>query len=245
MLNPPIYYLDALQGILESLHTAGLYLEMPFFVEKLNKLNNREYTGEFKMKIQGLMYFYQLIRLMNTGKFDEAYKLFTLHFDELYKKMSLLKLDSQIKLYLYTSILYLCRQDLANARKYMKKIFASGKIYASLPSFKIARLFNLILQAEGGNYEWLENEVNSLKRNIQFEKQIYNTEKLIFRFVLSFPLPSYSKGREKLWSQFQKEIPLIRNNKYERQLLKSFDFLSWIESKLTKRPFAEVLQEKE
>ena len=31
ILNPPIYYLSALKGILDSLHLAGLYQEMPFF----------------------------------------------------------------------------------------------------------------------------------------------------------------------------------------------------------------------
>lgn len=245
MLNPPIYYLDALQGILESLHTAGLYNEMPFFIEKLEKLSKNEYTTEFKMEIQWLIYIYQLISLLNTGKFDEAYRLFTLHSGELYKKVSLLKLDSQIKLHLYTSILHLCRQDLTTSRQHIKKVFASGKLYASLPSFKIVRLFNLILQAELGNYEWLTNEISSIKRNIQFEKQTGNTEKLIFRFVLSYPLPSYQQAREKLWLHYQKEIAKIRANKYERQLLKTFDFLAWMESKLTKRPLEEVLQEKE
>ena len=44
--------------------------------------------------------------------------------------------------------------------------------------------------------------------------------------------------------QFQKEITKIRQDKYEKQLLKTFDILSWIESKLTDRAFAEILVER-
>ena len=50
--------------------------------------------------------------------------------------------------------------------------------------------------------------------------------------------------QNKLWAHYQKDISKIKQDKYERHLLKTFDFLSWIESKLTNRPFAEILQEK-
>jgi len=112
-----------------------------------------------------------------------------------------------------------------------------------LPSYKTARLINLLILAELGDYSFFENEINSIKRNIHYEKHIYRTEKLLFRFVMSYPLPSYQKAQNKLWMQFQKEIVKIREDKYEKQLLKTFDILSWIESKLTNRPFAEILKE--
>ena len=45
-------------------------------------------------------------------------------------------------------------------------------------------------------------------------------------------------------SQLEKETVKINRNKYEQQLLTVFDFLSWMESKLTKRKFSEILAEK-
>ncbi|WP_293716178.1 hypothetical protein [uncultured Parabacteroides sp.] len=74
-------------------------------------------------------------------------------------------------------------------------------------------------------------------------EESYQTEELLFRFVMAYPLPAYQKSQSKLWIQFQKEITKIRQDKYEKQLLKSFDILSWIESRLTDKPFAEVLAE--
>ena len=105
-------------------------------------------------------------------------------------------------------------------------------------------LVNLLLQAELGNYDFFENEIISIKRNIRFEKQTYITEKLIFKFIQGYPLPSYEKARNKRWLQYQKDIQKIEQDKYERQLLKTFDVLAWIESKLTQRSLADIFAEK-
>jgi hypothetical protein len=110
-----------------------------------------------------------------------------------------------------------------------------------LPSFRTARLINLLIQAEAGNYDFMENEINSIKRSIRHEKQVYQTEKLVFRFVSLYPLPVYEKTRLRLWKNFQTDFLAISQNKYEHQLLKTFPFFAWIESKLTRRPFAEIL----
>lgn len=58
---------------------------------------------------------------------------------------------------------------------------------------------------------------------------------------MAHPLPIYKKDQEKLWSQYQKDIMRIRQDKYEKRLLKTFDFTAWIESKLTNIPLREIL----
>ena len=243
ILNPPIYYLSALKGILDSLHLAGLYQEMLFFIDRLRKMQQGDYATEFLLEINASIYQYEQVSYINTGKFEIALELSGNYGDHLFKKIDLLRLETQLKLYLNTAILYLCLEKPERARKSMKKIFSSGKLFHTLPSYKTARLINLLILAELGDYSFFENEINSIKRNIHYEKHIYRTEKLLFRFVMSYPLPSYQKAQNKLWMQFQKEIEKIREDKYEKQLLKTFDILSWVESKLTNRPFAEILEE--
>ena len=57
----------------------------------------------------------------------------------------------------------------------------------------------------------------------------------------SIPCPVFKKDKEKLWLQYQKEITQIRQDKYEKQLLKTFDFVAWIESNLTNSSYQEIL----
>ena len=51
---------------------------------------------------------------------------------------------------------------------------------------------------------------------IGYEKQVYITEKLLFRFLMAHPLPIYKKDQEKLWSQYQKDIMRIRQDKIRK-----------------------------
>lgn len=244
ILNPPIYYLSAIQGILDSLCVAGLYHETPFFLSKLEELTQHEYSTEFILHIKVLAYIYKSNCSLNTGNFERAKELMDEQEEELFKKTTSLGLESQLRLLLNAAILALYTKDYGRTRKYMKKIFSSGKLYHAFPSYKIARLVNLLFQAELGNYDFFENEITSIKRNIRFERHTYTTEKLLFKFVQDYPLPTYEKARNKRWQQYQKDIQEIKQDKYERQLLKTFDVLSWIESKFTHRPLAEILEEK-
>ena len=244
MQNPPIYYFSAIRGILDSLLVAGLYQEMPFFLSKLDdmvKIN--EYSTEFLLSVRVARYYYEFSRLLHSGEFEMVKRVKEAAEETLFKKSHLLSHEDLLRLHLSTAILHISTGEYQLARKSMKHIFSSGKLFFAQPSYKIARLINLILQAELENYDFFENEIKSIKRNIHYEKQVYGVEKLIFRFVQDYPLPVFEKNRLKLWEQYRKDIMHIRQSKYERQLLKTFDFISWVESKLKHKPFHEVLIE--
>ena len=208
------------------------------------ELTQNEYSTEFILHLKTLIYIYKSNSLLQAGNFEQALELRDKQENELLKKVTSLGLESQLRLYLSFAVLGMYTKDYVQARKYMKKIFSLGKLFCAFPSYKIARLVNLLLQAELGNYDFFENEIISIKRNIRFEKQTYITEKLIFKFIQGYPLPSYEKARNKRWLQYQKDIQKIEQDKYERQLLKTFDVLTWIESKLTQRSLADIFIEK-
>lgn len=158
----------------------------------------------------------------------------------------MLNLQLQLELNLNAAILALALGDPKEARKGMKKILGAGKVLHNFPDYKIARLINLLIQAELGNYDYLENEVSSLKRSIAAEKNLYQyrTEKLLFKFIKLLPLSQDINENRNIWNTFQKDIEIINQNKYERPLLKTFDFIAWIESKLTGQPFMTIIKNK-
>lgn len=243
--TPPVYYSSAIQGILESLHVAGLSREMPYFIGKLEELRQDAFPSEFVLETEALVCIYTLAVYIHTGEFRKAENALSAYDGSLYKKCTLLGLETQLRLFLYVSIVRFCAGDLYRARKEMKRIISSGKLFSSLPSFKTVRLFNLLLQAELENYDLFETEIGSIKRSLRYEKQVYRTEKLVFKFIRSYPLPISENGKKKRWNMFRSEIQSIRQDKYERRLTKTFDFLSWIESKLTGEPFEMVIRRQE
>ncbi|MDR0754923.1 MAG: hypothetical protein LBF04_06000 [Prevotellaceae bacterium] len=244
ILNPPIYYLQAITGILNSLKIASLYSEMPFFINKLKNIEQGAYAADFNLNVSALIFLYEFSCAFNTGNFSAASDLIAKHNDCLLKNMSLLRLDIQLDLLINLTVLDIATGNIKNARKHMKTIMSSGKVFYVLPAYRHARLINLILQAESENCDFFENEIKSIKRSIRYEKHLYITEKLLFKFIQNYYLLNDRKIRKKLYQRFEKEAIKIRQNKYEQQLLVVFDFISWMQSKLTNRKFNEILAEK-
>jgi hypothetical protein len=244
ILNPPIYYLQAITGILNSLKIASLYKEMPFFIEKLKKLEQGAYTADLILNVRALIFLYEFSCSFNIGNFDATLGLLSKYNENLLQNMSLLRLDIQLDLLINMTILGIATGNMKNARKHMKTIMSSGKLFYVLPAYRHARLINLILQAESENYDFFENEIKSIKRSVRYEKHLYITEKLLFKFIRNYYLLNDRKVREKLHRQLEKETIKIKQNKYERQILMVFDFISWMQSKLTNRKFNEILSKK-
>lgn len=242
--NPPVYYLSAIQGVLDSLQIMGLYNEMPFFLSKLEEITLAGHSKEFTLHVKSLLYLYKQNSFMQTGDFESSKRLKKDYEESLFKYLSFLRPEAQLKLHLSSVTLYMYLNDFNQAKKQMKIIMGSGKLFYTLPSYKTARLINLLLQIELKNFDFPENEIKSIKRNIGFEKQVYVTEKLLFKFISHHPLPSYEKSRHKLWQQYQGIIKDIKKDKYEQRLLRIFDVIAWIEHKLTHKPLPIILGEK-
>ena len=120
-----------------------------------------DYSAEFRLTVQVYIYLYEFYSLFNTGNFKSAQELQqTNEGRPIFKKISIyLEWICQLQLYLSLVILHIGLKDLKEARKNMKKILSSGKSLYIFPTYRIARLVNLILQAELGNYDYFENEI--------------------------------------------------------------------------------------
>ena len=200
-------------------------------LSELNLIANDSYKG---FETQKLHLLFQSAYYLDSGNYKMAVRFYRTLID---------LFESNKHMILNPPIYYLqaLTGNYPDARKNMKKITSSGKLFYALPAYRYARLLNLLLQAELKNYDFFENEIKSIKRNIRYEKHGYITEKLLFKFILHHHLLDQPKTREQLLKQLRKERPKIIKNKYEQQLLSFFDFISWMESKLSNRPFGELL----
>lgn len=241
MQNTPIYYFTSIIDILENISTVRLFDYTFFFTSKLKELTEGAYSTEFILNVKSAIFIYESSVFLQTGEFEKALSLKQTYEEVLFNKIHLLNADVQSKLYLQTAILYLSMGNLSPAKKAMKNMYNLGKLYDGFQAYKTARLINLLLQAELRNFDFISKEISDM----QHEKQTYQTEKMVLKFVRSCSLPSYEENRLKLWKQFKKEIQSINKSKYEYLLLRRFNFSAWIESKLTERAFAEVLKEKQ
>lgn len=227
--NPPMYYLSTIEGILEILRNSRNYEEMGYFIEQLKKIETS--SVNFKYQIDSVIFLYKLLPLIDTFKFVEASKLIETHKESIYDKINFLIAEKQIQLWLYNAIVFIGTREFAKARKVITQITQNERKIFSLPLFRTIRLIKLMVLYEQKEFDYMEFEIRSVKREINNNEKSYQLEQLILKFLSKMPDELPKEKRLLFWQKLKPQLDEIKNNKFEMQLLHIFDFITWMESK--------------
>lgn len=238
--NPPIYYLLTLEGVLESLRKIRNYAGMKLFVDRLREL--RSNSLNFNANVLCLIFLYELYPKLDTGDFEASLELMNSYKETLYSKSKLLSLSLQAELSLYSALILFGNKDYKSAHKFINMIILKGKNYINLPLYRTIRLVNLMILYELKYFELIAYETRSMKREIKSVDKSYRIEKYMLKFLNKTEIPLLEKKREKLWLSVLKDIENFKDDIFEQQVLKIFDFTAWIESKVRKIQLGEVIK---
>ncbi len=242
-VDSPLDYLSTMEGILDSLHTIKRYDEMQFFLDKLKRLQN--HSVYFDVIIQRIVFIYKVAGLLDRGEFKEAITLKEQFEETLFKKIHLLDLSKQAEVYLYTVFIFMGGDNFSKAHYYLSRILLESKLYYNLPVYRTFRLIHLLVHYELGNHDYIEHETRSIKRGLNSsQSKSYLVEKIVFSFVKQASETRGIAVKNALWQRIRKSFEAIQHDKYEMQILKIFNFSSWIEAKLCKKSFSQLLKEK-
>lgn len=240
--DPPIYYLFTIEGILDTLRGLRNYEGMIYFVEKLKKLQGS--FQNFNLRIQCTIFLYELAPLLDKGDYNSSYEKLMYDSKDLLKNEHLLSLSQNAELKLHIALIHFGLRNYKKAQNILNKIIFASKDYSQLPLYRTIRLVNLMILYELKDFEFIKYESRTLKREIKGAKNGYNIEKEIINFVNKQNVPYLESHRLKLWSEKEKKFKLISKVSYEKQTLKYFDFLIWIESKIKRVKLSQLLLEK-
>jgi hypothetical protein len=225
--NPPLDYFSALNGIIDSLYVMGNNTEVPYYLEKIKNLDQPSYPEYFRYLVRKTVYSQQLVRLLHDNDPEAAIHLVNTIPSDVFDSYAMVDEEKQSELYFYCSLVYFQQKNWRKAHWFLSEIMNRVKLPDQLLISKAIRLLNIIIYYEKGELPHLEYEIRSYKRYFVTAK-LQKTEKLIFRIITSSApnkrLQLMANEKKKILS----ELDGITNDKYERQLLKYFDFTGWI-----------------
>jgi len=240
--NPPIYYLHTQEGVLDSLRSIRNYEGMEYFVNQLRKLKTP--SASFNANVFCLIFLYELFPKLDRGDFTAALMHLNRYQDELFSKINLLGLTRQAELSLYSALICLTAREYNRAHKYLNMIILKGKNYYYLPLYRTIRLVNLMILNALKDFKLISYETRSLKREMKEFKIGYKIEKTMLFFLNKQNLPITTKKREELWKKIAPDLEEIRQDIFEQQVLRIFDFTAWIESRIRRIALDKVIKEK-
>ena len=242
ILNPPIYYLSVLEGVLGSLRVCGQYDEIPYFLDKLKKLISDASSFEFQVNAICLLFQYELFPYLDNGDFLDCTKLMAYYQKSLYDKEAWLSPVRKSELLLYTALVHIGNQNYKAAKKYISNAIIDHNIKYQ-PLMRTIRLVRLIVYYEMHEYEFVYHESRSINRSLSSPKEhTFKTEHIILWFLNQQHLPVLRKDREAFWEKLLPEVQALYDDKYENQLLHLCDLTAWIEAKILKENLSDVLK---
>lgn len=160
-------------------------------------------------------------------------------------KIHQLQLDTHRALVFYYKIacLYFGSGDNQNAIEYLNKIInlKVGNLRADIQCF--ARILHLIAHYELKNYSLMEYLLKSVYHFLSKHRDM----SLVMEEILKFLRTSNHLNAREIRSSFRhlkERLELIAKNPYERRSFLYLDIISWLESKISRRPVQEVIREK-
>lgn len=108
--------------------------------------------------------------------------------------------------------------------------------------FTYARLFNLVVHYELGNFDLLEYIVRSTQRFLSKRHRAYGVEAALMEHVKKLARTTAPALKRELFQSLQAQLKDLMKDPNESTVLKYFDFLAWVESKVDGIPFSEAVR---
>lgn len=114
------------------------------------------------------------------------------------------------------------------------------------PDWKILLdLFYIIVQYEAGNTDLLPSLIQSVYRHLKKKRQLYKFETILIYFIRNeMPKMNTKKELTQIFQKLKNKITPLAKDPLEKNPFEFFDYVSWLESKIENRTFAEVIRQK-
>ncbi len=241
LAETPLLFVNALHSqIYYQIHFKN-YNKALITIQKLRSINtsSQEINHEIFYTANNL----EIQVYLSTGKYDQGI-LLAEKIQNTFEQPYFSKLNEKNSGVLYGSLakLYLGVARYDKAGYYLNKIFTELKNIRSDVTC-ILQLLRLIIHYEMGKKDLIEYSVKSTYRYLYKRNRLYKFENTFLNFIRKEIPKMISRDQEiKAFKKLKKNLVLILKDPYEANILKFFDFIGWLNSKIENRPFLDIIR---
>ncbi|MCB9361151.1 MAG: hypothetical protein H6588_07620 [Flavobacteriales bacterium] len=250
--NPPILkelpkrYVFALNNILHYYSDMNDFDNCMVLIDKIKSLKTT--TGFESMDIQlslfTLPYNAELITCLKTGKYNQAIEnVIPKILNGLETYQGKLSIEDEIIFNYNISKAYFGNDDYKNALKHINLVLNNNENMLRQDIFTFAQLVNLIIHFELGNLDLLEYTIKSVKRFVAKKESNHQFENVFLKGMRKLIKVKSPDDLISIIENFRTELTTVLEDPYEKVALEYFDFIAWLDTKLLKKTYSELIQE--
>jgi len=239
-------YLPALNNLAISQMELKKFDEMSDTIYKIRSIgtSRKKISEDVKMNVFIFSSLNELDYCLKTGEIENG--IYAVKEVEAGLKKYAGKIHKQYEIVLRNSIKYIYFEagELRKSLQWSNKVIHESSAVIRQDIQGMARIFNLILHYELGNIESLEYFIKSTYRFLSKRNRLYKVESIVLNYLRkNTHLISQKEILESFRKLHEELLPLTQDT-FEKKAFEEFDILSWLESKIEKKSFGEIVRGK-
>lgn len=232
-------HISALSNLIGSCGLLKKYSGVAKLLDKLLKI--KPVTVDDSLRIYREYYFNKLSLCIAVGDFEQGLEVLKKQQKDL-KKYDPKEFQTS-RFYFQYFYIYFGIGDYDNALKYLNEWLNQPRSMKREDLQSLARILNLIIHYEMGNTFLLDHLFRSTYRFLKKRDRVFEFEKRVLRFIRDTNKINTKKELVDIMKVLREDFKILSQTPSENVMFEYFDFLSWLESKISNRSFAEVIAE--
>ncbi|MEQ9288127.1 MAG: hypothetical protein RIG77_14520 [Cyclobacteriaceae bacterium] len=201
-------------------------------------------NDNIKLKLLKYSYVHEFNGFFMMGDFGRGVQLIEKIKPGLEQFIEQIDSHSRVIMFYKTACLYFGNDHFKDAIFWLNKIINSSDTNIREDIHGFARILSLICHYELGNIELIEYNVRSTYRFLLKTKDLHQFQRYILNFLRKLNATMTSQELIARFKKLRENLIPLSLNQYEKRSFIYFDIISWLESKIEKRPVKDIIREK-
>ncbi len=211
-------------------------------IGKLRSIDSESVTIQSRIFVTS--YDTELNLYLRTGEFEKGLKLVDAIEEGLNKYKGKMNMESVILFEYNIAYVYFGTGRFDEALKWTNLIINNKELTIRDDIQCFARILNILIHFELGNYDLIEYIIKSTRRYLSNKNTLNRFELTVLSHIRKLINTKTEKEQRVIFDEWKHELESMSSDFLEIRALEYFDFISWIESKSDKRNMAEIVRQK-
>ncbi|MCC6840535.1 MAG: hypothetical protein IT230_10285 [Flavobacteriales bacterium] len=240
----PQRYVRTLYYLIQCEIELGDFANVPADIEKLRELPGKPGFGDIDIRLLVFCnsWLSDLRYHDRSGNFAEG----VLREEEVVKGMAMwdaqLPKEYELEFYFLLSTVNFGADNMNRSLYWLNKVLNDPEPALRQDIFTYARLFNLVVHYELGNFELLEYMVRSTQRYLSKRQRGFGVEAALIDHIKKLARSTSPEAKHKLLGSLRSVLDELMKDPNESTVLKYFNLRAWVAAKVEGQPFASMVQ---
>jgi len=179
--------------------------------------------------------------LCRSGNYTQGLVAIEEIIEELPKHNENLHKEQELSIYFHIATTYFGAQEYKNALGWINKILNDKESMLRQDLFSYARLLDLMIHFELGNYDLLEYTLKSTQRFLNKKQRNFDLEKTVIKNLKKLIKKQSPEDQKSIYLNFKNEIEQGLSGGNRHIVFKYINFPTWIQSKINGCTMSEII----